>query len=94
MPISREDIEYTANLAKLSVSDESTEDLTLKMSNILGYFEKLQEVPTDDIPPTTHVDTEWGTPRGDVPTSPLSREKALENAPDTSEGHFVVPRVL
>ena len=94
MSISQDDLEYTAKLAKLGVQDSTAEDLTSKMSTILSYFKKLEEVQTEHVEPTTLLEPEWGTKRGDEQTTPLSQDQALANAPDNSDGHFVVPRVL
>ena len=94
MGVTREDIEYTARLAKLKVTGESAEGLIDSMSEILGYFEKLQELSTENVTPTTHPETNWASVRPDEPSVPLQLESVMKNAPESSEEHFVVPRVL
>ena len=94
MGVTREDIEYTAKLAKLKVTGDSPEGLMDSMAEILGYFEKLQELSTENVAPTTHPETNWGSVRPDEPSVPLQLEDVMKNAPESSEEHFVVPRVL
>jgi len=42
----------------------------------------------------THGDVGEGTLRGDAVVPGLAQEEALRGAPETAEGHFVVPQVV
>jgi aspartyl-tRNA(Asn)/glutamyl-tRNA(Gln) amidotransferase subunit C len=92
-----EQVKKIANLAKLEFSDEELGRFIPTFEQILGYFEQLTEVDTDAVEPTYHAlhGQEPGTPfREDACTQPLPRDKVLEQAPESSEGHFRVPRVI
>jgi len=54
MPISREEVEHIAELAKLALTEEEKTLYAEQLSAILEYFRQLQEVDTSGIPPTGH----------------------------------------
>jgi aspartyl-tRNA(Asn)/glutamyl-tRNA(Gln) amidotransferase subunit C len=94
MKLSRERVEHIAALAKLELSEEEIETYQAQLSAILEHFEKLQELETDEIPPTATVLPLRSVTRADEVERPLAREKALENAPEREDGCFRVPAVL
>ena len=55
MKISKEEIEHIAVLARLSLSEEEKELFGSQLSSILDYMEKLNELDTKGIEPTSHV---------------------------------------
>jgi aspartyl/glutamyl-tRNA(Asn/Gln) amidotransferase C subunit len=61
---------------------------------ILEHFEHLQELDTEDIPPTATVLPLRSVMREDEPRVWGEREGLLENAPDAEDGCFKVPPVL
>ncbi|MNE73381.1 Aspartyl/glutamyl-tRNA(Asn/Gln) amidotransferase subunit C [compost metagenome] len=64
------------------------------MNAILQYAEKLNELDTENVKPTTHVLQVSNVMRDDVVKESLSQEEALLNAPEDEDGHFKVPAVL
>ncbi|MGE5560824.1 MAG: Asp-tRNA(Asn)/Glu-tRNA(Gln) amidotransferase subunit GatC [Chloroflexota bacterium] len=95
MNITRADAEHVARLARLALSDGELERLTGELSRIMAYVEKLNEVDTTGVPPTSHTLPGQSAPlRDDVPRPGLTPEQALANAPDQASGSFRVPRVL
>ncbi len=46
MSVTKEDVKYVADLARLQFTDEETEQLAGEMSKILDYMETLEEVDT------------------------------------------------
>ena len=94
MKLSRERVEHIADLAKLALSEEELTTYQAQLSAILEHFEKLQELETEEIPPTATVLPLRSVMRADEVEPPLAREKALENAPDAEAGCFKVPPVL
>ncbi|MBM3213899.1 Asp-tRNA(Asn)/Glu-tRNA(Gln) amidotransferase subunit GatC [Candidatus Poribacteria bacterium] len=92
--ITTQDVEYVAQLARLELSDEETSQLTEQLSRILAYIEKLNELDTNDVPPTSHVLPIRNVVRRDEAAASMSREAALAIAPEESEGHYEVPRVI
>ncbi len=94
MSVTRDDVSYIANLARLSLSDEETTRLVKDMNQILDYMELLNKVDTDNVEPLEHV-IELNTPfRKDEALKPLDHELALKNAPDADADFFRVPKVI
>jgi aspartyl-tRNA(Asn)/glutamyl-tRNA(Gln) amidotransferase subunit C len=94
MKLSREEVEHIADLARLALSDEEVARYQGQLSTILEHFEHLQELETDDIPPTASVLPLRSVMRADEARPPLERERILENAPEPRDGCFKVPAVL
>ena len=94
MKITKEDVKYTAKLAKLTFDDEQIEKLAQDMSNILDYAEKINEVDTENVQPMTHVLEVQNVLREDENEQCLDIEDVLKNAPDRDERTFRVPKVL
>jgi aspartyl-tRNA(Asn)/glutamyl-tRNA(Gln) amidotransferase subunit C len=94
MPVSLEDVEKVALLARLQFSEEEKKQLVADLNRILDYFEKLKELDTEDVPPTSHVLPLKNVFREDVVVPSMPREKLLANAPDQAMGHFKVPQVI
>lgn len=94
MKLSREEVEHIADLSKLTLSDGEITRYQEQLSAILEYFDRLQELETEDIPPTATVLPLRSVMRDDDARPPLDREKVLENAPEAEDGCFRVPAVL
>ncbi|MEO5762431.1 MAG: Asp-tRNA(Asn)/Glu-tRNA(Gln) amidotransferase subunit GatC [Vicinamibacteria bacterium] len=82
-----------ATLAHLSLSKEETHALAGDLRNILKYAESLEGIDLEDVPPMSHA-TEGERFRPDVAVHDLTRENALQNAPDQEGGLFRVPQVI
>lgn len=94
MKLSREEVEHIAELARLALSDEELALYQGQLSAILEYFERLQELDTEAIPPTATVLPLRSVMRDDEVRPPFPREDILANAPAAEEGCFKVPAVL
>ena len=94
MPITIDDVDKIAILAKLKFSPEEKKKFTEQMAQILTYFEKLNELDTDDVPPTYHVLDIKNVMREDKVEPWLTQEEALANAPASKLGFFSVPKVI
>jgi aspartyl-tRNA(Asn)/glutamyl-tRNA(Gln) amidotransferase subunit C len=92
--LSREEVQHIAELARLALSDEEVAMYQEQLSAILEHFEHLQELETEDIPPTASVLPLRSVMRADEARPPLERDRVLENAPETQNGCFKVPAVL
>jgi aspartyl-tRNA(Asn)/glutamyl-tRNA(Gln) amidotransferase subunit C len=88
MKLSQEQVQHIADLARLALSDQE------QLSAILEYFERLQELDTEAIPPTATVLPLRNVMRADEPRPPFSRDDILANAPAAEDGCFKVPAVL
>lgn len=94
MKITVEEIEHVAKLARLEVSTEEKQNLTEQLNEILLYMEKLNELDTMGVDPTSHVVDLHNAFRADAVKESLPREQTLDNAPEANEAQFVVPRVI
>jgi len=94
MKITSQEVEHVAKLARLELSEQEKEKLTDQLSNILTYVEKLSELDTKNVAPTSHVLDITNVMRDDTPGESLSQERALTNAPDKAAGHYKVPKII
>lgn len=94
MPITREDVRHAAALARLALTEEESAALLPQLNEILAYVEKLRELDLEGIAPMTHAEAGAGSLREDVVAPGLSQDEALRGAPETAEGHYVVPQVV
>lgn len=94
MDINNETIDRLAELAKLEFSETEKESLKKDMSSIISYFEKLNEVNTDNVEPLIFMTDEVNRLREDVVIQNTSKQEALLNAPSKDSDYFRVPKVL
>jgi aspartyl-tRNA(Asn)/glutamyl-tRNA(Gln) amidotransferase subunit C len=92
--ISIEEVMHVAHLARLNISESEAKLLTAQMNDILKYMEKLNELNTDGVVPTSHplqMSTAW---REDEVKPNADFENALANSPEREGNFIVVPRVI
>ena len=94
MKITRKEIMYVANLARLDLDEESISKFVEQIGTILAYMDKLKSVDTRDVKPTSHTIALTNAFRDDDEKDHLDNEIALANAPEKEEGSFVVPKVV
>lgn len=92
--ITVEDVKKLADLIRIAVTDEEAEMYTKQIDERLKFADKLSELNTDDVPPTTHGNEIIDVMRKDIPALSISQEEALNNAPDKQDGHFKVPSIM
>ncbi|ABB30325.1 glutamyl-tRNA(Gln) amidotransferase, C subunit [Geobacter metallireducens RCH3] len=94
MKITKAEVDAVALLARLELTPEETETFTGQMDAILAYVEKLNELDTSGIIPTSHAVPVENAFRDDAVRPSIGVENALANAPDRVEGFFRVPKVI
>jgi aspartyl-tRNA(Asn)/glutamyl-tRNA(Gln) amidotransferase subunit C len=94
MPLSKEDVDHIALLARLHLSEEEKERYREQLSNILDHVSKLQELDTKDVPAMASIVVEQSRLRADEPEGAMPRADLLRNAPDVEDEQFRVPPVL
>jgi len=94
MDINNETIDRLAELAKLEFSIIEKESLKKDLNSIISYFEKLNEVNTDNVEPLIFITDEVNRLREDVVIQNTSKQEALLNAPAKDSDYFRVPKVL
>jgi aspartyl-tRNA(Asn)/glutamyl-tRNA(Gln) amidotransferase subunit C len=94
MKITKDEVLYVADLARLDLDEASINKFAGQIGNILDYVAKLNEVDTEGIPPTSHAISVTNVFREDRQRQHLDRERVLANAPEKEDGNFVVPKVV
>ena len=87
-------VDHVAELAKLALTDQEREAFCLQLSAILDYAERLQQLDTGDIAPTSTVLPLENVMRDDEARPSLPVADVLANAPAVEENCFRVPVVL
>jgi aspartyl-tRNA(Asn)/glutamyl-tRNA(Gln) amidotransferase subunit C len=93
MTLSKDEVRHIALLARLALEPGDEEFYAEQLNGILGHIDRLQQVDTDDIPPTAQVVEITGRLRDDEPRPGLTQKAALANAPSVVDGFFRVPAI-
>ena len=100
MSISRQEVLRIARLARIQLSDDEIDRIGEDLSSILDYVETLDELDLEGVDPQTHATVSEDESdadsalREDRVEQTLTQQEALQNAPDTEDGHFRVPKVV
>ncbi len=73
---------------------QSWNSIAEQLSKILDYAQRLQEVDTSSIQPTSSVLPARSVLREDIPHPGLALETLMQNAPNQEGGQFKVPPIL
>lgn len=92
--INAEQVAHLANLARIALTEEEIEHLTAELGQIMQAVEKVSEVATPDVPPTSHPIPMQNVFRDDVVGDILTVEQALSGAPESDGSRFVVSAIL
>jgi aspartyl-tRNA(Asn)/glutamyl-tRNA(Gln) amidotransferase subunit C len=91
MAITREEVLHVAKLARLELTDDEVERLTLELGAILEAVGKVAELDLDDVPPTSHPLSLANAWRDDEPDESLGLDEVFANAPQREADFFRVP---
>jgi aspartyl-tRNA(Asn)/glutamyl-tRNA(Gln) amidotransferase subunit C len=98
MPITQSEVEKIALLANLELTAEEKDLFLNQLAAIVEHVDQLNALDTSSVSPWRHhsagdAEVSYATREDEVKPS-LGQEKALEQAPDHDEGHFLAPRVI
>ncbi len=94
MSLSLEDVKHVASLARLGMTDEELSTFQEQLSSILDHIEVLNELDTDNIPPTAQVGQLENVVRADEVRESFPQEVITRLAPHTHDGFIAVPAVM
>lgn len=94
MPIRLEEVEHVAELARLALTDGEKQQFGEQLSAILDYAARLQQIDTDDIPPTASVLPVDTVLREDEARPGLTPTAATANSADTEDDMFRIDSVM
>jgi len=94
MKISKNEVEHVAHLARLTLTDEELVKMTGQLDNILSYVDKIEELDTSQVVPTSHVFSVSNAFREDVEKESLTQTEAVRNGPQQDGEMFQVPKII
>ena len=87
-------VRHIGVLSRIALSDDQVPILGRQLGSILGYFDKLQELDTEDVEPLAHAADVCNVLGDDTAAASLSPDQALANAPARDGDFFKVPKVI
>ena len=94
MKITREEVLYVADLARLDLDETAIDKFAEQITKILEYMDLLNQVHTEGVVPMSHAIFLTNAFREDEEKEHLDRDLVLANAPENEEGNFLVPKVI
>lgn len=94
--IAKEEVQHIAKLARIQLSEKETERFQHDLSQILDYFDILNELDVSGVAPMTHSANLKNVARQDRPKKerPEVVDKLLRMAPDSKQGFLKVKSIL
>ena len=92
--ISSSDVRKVAQLSRLELPEDQIQTYTKQLEEILSYVDQLQEIDTENIPPTTRAVEVVNAMREDIVEVSCSREDLLNQAPQREGDFYRVPKIL
>lgn len=94
MEITKDMVEYVAELSRLKLSDEQCENAQKALGEIISYMDVLNNINTEGIEPMSHVFAVKNVMRDDVVKPSADRDELLKNAPKADDEAVIVPRAV
>jgi aspartyl-tRNA(Asn)/glutamyl-tRNA(Gln) amidotransferase subunit C len=94
MALSKETVEYVANLSRIELRPDELDKISGQLESILGFIDKLSALDIRNTEPTSHILPVSNILREDAVKESLPIEKTLANAPQKDGKFFVVPKVV
>lgn len=94
MSVTKSDVEYVADLARLSFNEEEKEELIGNLNVILGYVDKLNELDTDSVDITVNPYYVENKFREDIVEESMPLKEVIDNSPQNLEEYVVVPKII
>ena len=94
MSMNKETVAKVARLSAIEMDDAGLDKMAPQLSKIMGFIEQLGEVDTEGVEPLANVvDIELALRKDEV-TDGNCVNKVLANAPEETQGFFVVPKIV
>ncbi len=94
MSLDIKSVKKVASLARIRMNKEEQARMAPQLSKIIDFIEQLGEVNTDNIEPLANVVDITPDLRVDIVNDGGYAEKILANAPEETQGYFVVPNAI
>jgi aspartyl-tRNA(Asn)/glutamyl-tRNA(Gln) amidotransferase subunit C len=94
MSVDADTVRRIAHLARIAVAEDEVEHLKGELNAMLAFVEQLQEVNVEGVEPMTSVTPMAMKKRPDVVTDGNDAEAVLQNAPQSEDNFYLVPKVV
>ena len=94
MPISKDDVERVAQLARIAIGPEEVATYASDLERILELVGQMNKIATDGSEPLAHPQDMNLRLRSDIVTEKDQRTLFQSVAPETDQGHYLVPKVI
>ena len=94
MALNNTDVEKIAYLARLQIDQSDVVEVTGRIANILSLIDQMQDVDTEHVEPMAHPFDAVQRLRPDEVTETDQRDYLQKLAPATSDGLYLVPKVI
>jgi aspartyl-tRNA(Asn)/glutamyl-tRNA(Gln) amidotransferase subunit C len=94
MSLTRDDVYRIAHLARIEINEAQAEATLAQLNDIFAMIEKMQRVNTDGVEPMSHPLGGSQRLRDDAVTDTSERATNMKNAPEQTDGLFLVPKVI
>ena len=94
MQITRELVEYVAELSRIKLDEASAEKMEKELGAIVEYMEILNSLDTKGVEPLSHVFSITNVMRADEVKPSYDRADILKNAPEHTDETVVVPKTV
>ena len=88
------DVRYTADLARLKLTDQEVARFQQQFGDILKLVDTLTKLDVEGVDPTAHPAPVLDIMREDEVEVNLMKDRVLENAPDSALNQIRVPKVV
>ena len=93
-PIDMDVVRRIGTLSRIALTEEEVSTFSRQMGDMLGYFDKLQELDTESVEPMAYAVERTNVLADDAVHESLTPQQALANAPGQIADLFTVPKVL
>ncbi len=88
--ITKNEVLKIAAFTKLTINDNEIDSIVKRLQDVLEYAERVQDMAKDvDIPSSKNINRQ----RQDIVVL-FDSKKILDQAPDSQDNYFVVPKIL
>jgi len=94
MKLTKDQVLHVATLARLELTDEEREKFSIQLSAVLDNIDKLNEIDTDNVEPTSPALDIVNVFRDDKAQKRFAADSWKSNAPAEDYGHFRVPKII
>lgn len=94
MQITKELVQYVAELSRIKLSEQDAENMQNDLGAIVNYMEILNKLDTDSVEPLSHIFNITNVMREDKVVESYDRAEILKNAPERTDETVVVPKTV